>query len=171
MNEEEVRKMKNVVAKESKISGKGVFAARSFKKDEEVLEIDDSHVVLDASTLTKEQYEFECDYLANGKIVFMQAPERYINHSCDPNTWMKDEVTSTARRNIKANEELTIDYATYIANENRIIIEKCKCGSANCRKRITGRDWRRRDLQEQYRGHFLPIINKRIATQQARSKA
>ena len=98
-------------------------------------------------------------------------PSYFRNHSCDPNTWMKDEVTSTARRNIKANEELTIDYATYIANENRIIIEKCKCGSANCRKRITGRDWRRRDLQEQYRGHFLPIINKRIATQQARSKA
>ena len=98
-------------------------------------------------------------------------PSYFRNHSCDPNTWMKDEVTSTARRNIKANEELTIDYTTYIANENRIIIEKCKCGSANCRKRIKGRDWRRHDLQEQYRGHFLPIINKRIATQQARSKA
>jgi SET domain-containing protein len=76
--------MKSVVVKESQISGKGVFSLRSFKKGEEILEIDDSHVVADPSTLTEEQYEFECDYLANGKIVFMQAPERYINHSCDP---------------------------------------------------------------------------------------
>src|SRR3989338_9027079 len=31
------------------------------------------------------------------------------NHSCDPNTWMEDEVTISARRIIKPNEELTID--------------------------------------------------------------
>lgn len=98
-------------------------------------------------------------------------PSYFRNHSCDPNTWMKDEVTSTARRNIKANEELTIDYATYIANENHTIIQECLCGSVKCRKRITGRDWKRPVLQDQYKGHFLPIINKRIAAQRAHSKA
>ncbi len=81
--------MKNVIVKESKISGKGVFSTRSFRKGEVILKIDDSHVVTDPSMLTKEQYEFELDYLANGKIVFMQAPERYINHSCDPNCYGK----------------------------------------------------------------------------------
>jgi hypothetical protein len=98
-------------------------------------------------------------------------PSYFRNHSCDPNTWMEDEVTSTARRNIEANEELTIDYAMYETDENRIIIEECVCGSVNCRKRITGRDWRRRDLQEQYEGHFLPVINTRIAALQASSSA
>ena len=89
-------------------------------------------------------------------------PTYFHNHSCDPNTWMEDEVTLTARRNIKANEELTVDYAMFEANEDRIIIENCPCGSANCRRTITGKDWRRKDLQEQYGNHFSPFINGRI---------
>ena len=51
--------MENVVVKESRISGKGVFSARSFKKDEEILDIDDSHVVTDTTKLTREQHELE----------------------------------------------------------------------------------------------------------------
>jgi SET domain-containing protein len=38
---------------------------------------------------------------------------RYGNHSCDPNLWHADVVTITARRDIAAGEELTIDYATH----------------------------------------------------------
>jgi SET domain-containing protein len=81
--------MKNVAVKKSRISGKGVFSNRSFRKGEMILEIDDSHVVTDPSKLTKEQHKFELDYLADGKIVIMQAPERYMNHSCDPNSYVK----------------------------------------------------------------------------------
>jgi len=72
--------MKNVVVKESRISGKGVFSSKNFREGEVILEMDDSHVVSDPSKLTKEQHEFELDYLADGKIVVMQAPERYMNH-------------------------------------------------------------------------------------------
>jgi hypothetical protein len=64
--------------------GKKIFPNRSFRKGEVILEMDDSHVVTDPSKLTKEQHERELDYLADGKIVIMQAPERYINHSCNP---------------------------------------------------------------------------------------
>jgi hypothetical protein len=97
-------------------------------------------------------------------------PSYFRNHSCDPNTWMENEVTSTACRNIKPNEELTIDYAMY-DTDSRVIIERCVCGSANCRKRITGRDWRSPRLRKQYEGHFLPKINQRIAASRQRSKA
>jgi hypothetical protein len=96
-------------------------------------------------------------------------PSYFRNHSCDPNTWMENEVTSTARRNIKPNEELTIDYAMY-DTETIVIIERCVCGSANCRRMIAGGDWRRPNLQEQYEGHFLPVINMRIAASRGRSK-
>jgi SET domain-containing protein len=34
----------------------------------------------------------------------------YTNHSCDPNLWMKDEVTLIAKRDIEVGEELTADY-------------------------------------------------------------
>lgn len=92
-------------------------------------------------------------------------PTYFHYHSCDPNTWMEDEVTLIARRSIKANEELTIDYAMFETNEDHVITQKCLCGSSNCRRRITGRDWRLPDLQRRYRNHFSPLINRRIAGQ------
>ena len=82
--------MKNVVVKKSGISGKGVFSSKNFREGEAILEIDDSHIVTDTSKLTKEQHRFELDYLADGKIVVMQVPEKHMNHSCDPNSYVKD---------------------------------------------------------------------------------
>lgn len=87
----------------------------------------------------------------------------FMNHSCDPNVWMNDEVTLVARRDIKPKEELTLDYALIEADENYIVSWECVCGSKLCRKRVTGQDWRISDLQERYKDHFTPLINKRIA--------
>lgn len=84
------------------------------------------------------------------------------NHSCDPNTWMKDEVTIIARRNINPGEELTIDYAMFVIDDNYVMSGECKCGSILCRHTITGNDWRKKDLQESYRGHFSPYLNEKI---------
>jgi SET domain-containing protein len=125
--------MKNVVVKESRISGKGVFSSKNFREGEVILEMDDSHVVSDPSKLTKEQHEFELDYLADGKIVVMQAPERYINHSCDPNSYVKtvNGIRKVfAMRDIQKGEEIVGDYSINGHNEGTF---KCRCGSENCR--------------------------------------
>ena len=90
-------------------------------------------------------------------------PTWFMNHSCDPNVWMLDEVTLAARRKIQQGEGLTGDYAMWEVDEEEVKPWVCRCGSANCRKTITGRDWRRRDLQEEYGNHFSPFINRRIA--------
>ncbi len=86
----------------------------------------------------------------------------FMNHSCDPNVWMTDAVTLVARRGIPTGEELTVDYALFEADEGFTAKWTCACGSNLCRKRVTGRDWRRPDLQERYAGHFLPLIARRI---------
>jgi hypothetical protein len=86
----------------------------------------------------------------------------YINHCCDSNVWMLDEVTLAARRDIAAGEELTIDYCLFEGDEEHVPPWACRCGSVHCRGRFTGRDWRRPELQERYRGHFSPFINARI---------
>lgn len=90
-------------------------------------------------------------------------PTYFQNHSCDPNTWMEDEVTISARRNIQVGEELTIDYAMFEANESYVVTESCVCAAPICRKRITGGDWRLPELQKRYGNHFSPLINRRIA--------
>jgi SET domain-containing protein len=89
-------------------------------------------------------------------------PADFMNHSCDPNVWMKDEVTLVARCRIEPSEELTADYAMWEAGEDYVMPWKCACGSSLCRKTITGRDWRLRELQERYGNHFSPFINRRI---------
>lgn len=87
-------------------------------------------------------------------------PSYNHNHSCDPNTWMEDTIIVSARRHIKPGEELTIDYATISLEEDWVM--SCQCGSPQCRQKITGQDWRKKDLQKKYAGHFLPYLNRKI---------
>jgi uncharacterized protein len=86
-----------------------------------------------------------------------------INHSCDCNLWMDGAFTLIAKRTIEKNDELTADYALWESNETYVSNWMCACGNVCCRKRITGRDFRLKDVQERYMGHFSPLINKKIA--------
>ncbi len=57
---------------------------------------------------------------------------RYINHSCEPNTFMRctaERAEFYARRDIEPGEELTVDYGES-HHEGRL---RCRCGAANCR--------------------------------------
>lgn len=38
----------------------------------------------------------------------------FVNHSCDPVVWMRDDVTVVARRAIASGEEITGDYAVWV---------------------------------------------------------
>jgi uncharacterized protein len=80
----------------------------------------------------------------------------FFNHSCDPNFW-----GYTARRDIAVGEEITMDYAVEFDDPD-YLLEPCRCGTALCRGRLTGNDWQRPDLQERYRGHFEPFLERKI---------
>jgi hypothetical protein len=67
-----------------------------------------------------------------------------------------------ARRDIFAGEELTADYCMWETREDYVSKWECRCETAKCRHRITGSDWKLPELQSAYRGHFIPLINKRI---------
>lgn len=128
----------SVAIKSSSIQGKGVYALRPFAAGEKILTIDDSHVVTDESVLTKKQHEFDCDYLENGAIILMQEPERDINHSCNPNTYIKTingVRTVLAMKGITEGEEITFDYSINGNNEGTFA---CHCGAPNCRKIYQG---------------------------------
>ena len=93
-----------------------------------------------------------------------------INHSCDPNVWLRDEVTSVTRDGIAAGEELTMDYAMFQAREEHVTDWRRRCGSPLCRSIVTGRDWRLPTLQERYAGHFSPFLNERIRRRRAEER-
>ena len=98
------------------------------------------------------------------------APDNLLNHSCNPNLWMADEVSLATTRAIDPNEELTSDYALFELEEDWLCKFLCNCGQPNCRRTITGRDWMRPELQLRYAGHFHPEIQKRIASGQLLSR-
>jgi len=81
------------------------------------------------------------------------------------NVWMADEVTVVARRLIEPGEEICGDYAVWESTPS-YIVDPCQCGSALCRRRFSGDDWKREDLQARYKDHFLPYLNRRIAREQ-----
>ena len=90
-----------------------------------------------------------------------------INHSCDPNCGLRGQVTFVAIKDIKLGEEVTYDYAMADSDYPGKISEpetvmKCLCGSSSCRGFFTGDDWRRKDLQEKYKGYFSPYIQEMI---------
>lgn len=85
-----------------------------------------------------------------------------LNHSCDSNLWMADEVTLVARHNIAAGDELTVDYALFTVLGDWHLELPCRCGAVDCRHTITGNDWQISAVQERYYPHFSPFINARI---------
>ena len=125
----------NVIIKESKIEGKGVFAARGFKKGEIVIKWDISHQL--SPEEAKEISKNEKKYLAhvNDKIIVQQPPAKYVNHSCNPNTHVEN-FSDIAIRNIKKGEEITSDYSSDLGPNETM---RCNCESKNCKRTITGK--------------------------------
>lgn len=85
----------------------------------------------------------------------------FVNHSCDPGVWMSGELTVVARRTLEPGDEITGDYALWEGDPD-YVLEPCRCGSATCRGRVTGDDWRLPDVQRAYDGHFLPYLQRRV---------
>ncbi len=123
--------MQSIIVKGSAIEGRGIFAARDFKKGDAVLEADENRTYL-----SKEEAEALPDHLKiyvcifNGRYLLISEPERYINHSCNPNIKTAHDGTGYAVRDIKTGEELTGDYT----DVKCMIGFECRCNDENCKK-------------------------------------
>lgn len=85
----------------------------------------------------------------------------YTNHSCDGNTgWVEDGTRMVAVRDIEKGEEITFDYATSEVRDYGFV--ECECGAKCCRKIVGPEDYLKKDVQEKYKGYFMPFIQDRI---------
>src|SRR3989344_7300371 len=113
------------------------FAKRDFKKGEEIMRVGDNKIINHQTAHCSMQID------VNKHFIPKKWSGRYLNHSCDPNTYMqtrKDGFPSLfALKNIKKGEEINYNYAmseyTWIksADENFV---KCLCKTKKCRGRI-----------------------------------
>ena len=126
---------RDVVVRKSRIQGKGLFAARDFKKGEIVLRWNVAHIltVAEVATLPLSEQKY-VSVFENGKFILFQPPERYVNHSCEPNTIVKERY-DIALRDIRSGEEITTDYTESAVLPSPM---RCRCGSKKCKKLISG---------------------------------
>ena len=150
--------MKAVSVGPSGIHGLGVFTTRLFQLEETVMVLDDSRVV-DARHPLREtlgEYPYHCDYLAGGLTVLMPLPERHINHSCEPNTFVKTRAGKRhvlALKDIRAGEEITYDY---LINCHGGEVWQCSCGAPGCRDIIPSSFF---DLPGSDQLRLLPLLD------------
>ncbi len=115
--------LNRVTTGDSTIDRTGVFASREFNADEVLGYFEGTSA--EAGT----DYSLTLEY----RQVDPVGKLRHLNHSCSPNAHFRDRWL-VANGQIKKGQEITIDYC---ATETMIAKPfDCRCGSANCRKRI-----------------------------------
>lgn len=147
----------------SSIHGYGTFAKENISKGE-LLFVKNGQIIP-----CQEKYSrsvIDCYWPIDDKYVLGTRSEDaydkvklFINHSCNPNCGLQGINTGIATRDIVAGEEITFDYAML---DNEPYSFNCSCGSANCRKIITGFDWKKPEIQAMYAGYFVDYLQDKI---------
>ncbi|MGE5135261.1 MAG: SET domain-containing protein [Gemmatimonadota bacterium] len=151
--------------RQSGIEGRGLIAVAAIAPDE-IVAIKGGHIV-DTATLhtLPEQLQNSEIQIADGFHLTATAAEEYepvmlfLNHSCEPNVGFAGNIVLVAMRAIAPGEELTTDYALFDDYDGAMT---CRCGTRSCRGSITGRDWRRPDLQRRYGPYFSWYLQRRF---------
>lgn len=123
----------------STINGRGCFAIVRFPRGRKIAEytgelIPDVEAIRRGETrrvlrICAIDYDWSLDGSRGGN------GTHYINHSCEPNAYMKTlygHVLFFALRDIEPGEEITCDYQTTLHSDKK----RCYCGAASCRGTI-----------------------------------
>ena len=139
--------MKIFIIKKSVIKGKSLFTNKNIKKGEKIFHLNLNRLrrySLEEIKKIKKINKEHLDYVNDGKYVVDYSPASYINHSCNPNCYVKIinnyERDVFTLRNIVKGEELTHDYTATSIDQfgNGFWKFKCNCKSKDCRKIIHG---------------------------------
>lgn len=138
--------------------GLGVFTRRSYKENEMILIFAGDEVTsAKISDFTHFMQISPQAYLGpSGQL------DDYINHNCDPNCavfFQEDILALKAIRDIKIEEQLSIDYSTIIFNEPTIF--ECACHSKKCRVVVGNFYTLPLKMQKTYlKNRMVPLLSK-----------
>jgi uncharacterized protein len=142
----------------------GLFAARDLEKDTIIADATKlgerfvSWTDLDKiDPITREKVEPYCLDTEEGFFVpvdfnYLSTPWN-MNHSCNYNVGFDDVGNFVTARSVQRGEELMWDYG--MGRSNPKFRLECACGSENCRKTITGSDWKDQTYVEKNKKYFL----------------
>lgn len=150
----------------SGIAGRGLTAVAPISRDE-VVAIKGGHIV-DTATLSRLPQRLQNSDIQISDDFHLVALEEseyepvmlFVNHSCEPNVGFAGNIVLVAMRDIETGEELTTDYALFDDNDESM---QCGCRTPSCRGVISGRDWRRPELQRRYGPYFSSYLLSRLS--------
>jgi uncharacterized protein len=120
----------------SGVAGYGLFAGRVFRAGELLFSLRGRLFGGRRPGLEAEEWFAHSYQLDRDLYLYPETPEgRYINHSCDPNAGLREDLEMVAMRDIKAGEEVFFDYSTTMSERSWTM--PCRCGTALCRREIT----------------------------------
>ena len=134
---------KRIQVRRSGVHGKGVFALQDIAEGETVIEYV-GEIISWKEALRRHPHDpqdpnhtfyFHLDDKHVIDALYGGNSSRWINHACEPNTFMRRTATRCefyALRRIGRGEELTVDYGES-HHEGRL---RCRCGSMRCRRWI-----------------------------------
>lgn len=164
MNDLSYRSPKTEVQK-SPIHGKGLFAKQTIATGE-IVAVKGGYILTKQAWASLETQLGSAEIQISEELFIGPTKEEqregcmlYTNHSCDPNIAIQGQIIFVAMRDISPGEELTHDWAT---TDDLDYALECNCGSPNCRRIVTGKDWMKEELQEKYRGWFSWFIQRKI---------
>ena len=147
------------------LAGRGVVAIADIDKDE-IVAIKAGHVItraeLDEAVAAAGDFALQIEddfYIAPRHVDEVLDMSVMINHSCDPNVGFRGSTIYVAMRDIEAGEELSHDYAMERSDDYSL---DCRCGSALCRGKVTGEDWKLPELQARYGEYFSIYLRRKI---------
>jgi uncharacterized protein len=117
-------------ARDSRVNGKGLFATQLIKKGETVVTWHPKILTKQEAAELPQDEQDHYLYPEGDMLLWMQSPERYMNHSCEANTHVVGK-SDVASRDILPDEEITSDYID-LETENF----ECNCGAVGCRRPI-----------------------------------
>ena len=126
--------MKKVRVGKSKVHGKGVIADENIRKGEHIQYIR-GPIVFKAPHNARES-----NIIANwvgvekNRWIVPEKPFIFLNHSCEPNAAVVGKRLLVALKNVKKDEEITMDYSLTDADPHWQL--RCQCGSKSCRRYI-----------------------------------
>lgn len=126
---------KNHYVKQSKISGKGIFAKKNLRRGDLIFELN-CPIIKKTIRSEKGSRKFE-NWIGIGEGLWLNPNPtefRYLNHSCDPSAAIVESSRFIALRDVNKDEEITFDYSLTDADKHWKM--ECSCGSTNCRGTI-----------------------------------
>jgi hypothetical protein len=110
--------------------GRGLFVSRDVAPGEVILRFTGPVIGL-AEALAKGEDQANPLQVGPREYIDLEPPGVFINHSCDPNAGVRDDVVLVALRAIPAGKEVRFDYSTSMWEEKWTMV--CQCGSPDCR--------------------------------------